>query len=884
MIPFGVRVAAWLRNLSSRRKVEQDLDDELHSWVDLLAEEKAQTGVTPQEARRAALIELGGLEQVKEEVRSIRVGFALERWCKDVQHALRSLRKAPGSSISAVLALALGIGGSTAVFSVVDAVLLRPLPLADADRLVCVWEENREAGWPQQTPAPANYVDWRTRNVVFTDIGALKGLIFAITGDGSPEQVEGNAITANLFPLLGASPVLGRNIAPEEDQPDAAKVALISHGLWQRRFSGDRSVLGRDLLLDRVPYRVIGVMPPGFAFPDRTDVWVPIAFTARQLAVRDSHYLRVFARLREGVSLADAQRDMARVAAQLAIDYPATNSGLASVTSLKDQMVGNTRLGLWVLLGGVACLLLLTCINVSGLLLARGMSRSREYAVRLSLGASGRQVALHAALEASVLSLAGCAAGWLVAVASLGLLLRLVPPELGGWASPALDVRVAAFSALAGIIATLVAALLPSLAATRVDPAGMLQQGGRADIAGRSKGRVALVVGQLALSLILCVGAGLMIQTFRGLSSIDLGFVPDGVLTARTSLPLSAESPYQEFGRREAFYRQVLAGVRAIPGVVTAGYTTFLPLTNGGGTSYFLIEGQAPPARADENDANIRLITADYLQTIGIRLRAGRYFDNSDGSASMPVAIINYAMAHRYWRGRNPVGTRFRENERGSPWVTIVGLVETVRQNGIEAAGRPEMYFPATQPFAGGPWASPRDLAVRVQGEPLRYAAAVREAVWAVDRHQPVAAVMSLRQLVADELTFRDTLMRLLAAFAAMALLIAAFGLYGLMAYNVSQRTREIGVRVALGALPRQVLMMTLRDGLGMVGLAIVIGLSGAWLLSKLAQGLLYGVQAHDPATYFVAVVVLVGCGLLASLGPSLRAASLDPMTALRLE
>jgi predicted permease len=885
VIPTAARLTAWLRNVFSRGAVEQQLDDELRAYAELLSDEKARSGLNPGEAWRAALIELGGIEQVKEEVRGVRVGSALEHWWKDLQYAFRSLRRTPGFSTFAVVALSLGIGASTAVFSVVDAVLLRPLPLADPDRLVCVWEENRQGGWPQQTPAPANFMDWRARNRVFTDMGALQGVILAITGEGPPEQVEGNPVTANLFSLLGVSPVIGRHISPDEDRPGAPKVALISYGLWQRRFGGDSAVLGGDLHLDRVPHRIIGVMPPGFAFPDRSDVWVPIAFTSRHLMMRDNHYLRVFARLKHGVSVADAQRDMARIAAELSIDYPATNSGLgASVTNLKDQMVGDTRLGLWVLLGGVACLLLLTCINVSGLLLARGIARSREFAVRVSLGASRSHLARHAILEAAILSLAAFPAGWLVALGVLEFLLRLVPPELIGWAQPTLDVRLAIFSATTAIVATLIAALLPALAASRVDPAGRLQRGGHAEMTGRSAGRRALVVGQIALSVILCVGAGLMIQTFRSLSNVDLGFVPDGVLTARTSLPLSAMSPYLDFARREAFYRQVLEGVRAIPGVISAGYTTFLPLTNGGGSSYFTIAGEAPPAREDENDANNRVITADYLQTIGVRLRAGRYFDESDGPSSMPAAIVNEAMAQRYWRGRNPVGTRIRLGDPEAPWITIVGLVETVRQNGIALAGRPEIYFPATQPHASYGWTAPRDLAVRVQGPPLRYATALRQAVWAVDRNQPVTAVMPLRQLVDDKLAFRNTLMRLLAAFAALALLMAALGLYGVLAYDFRQRTREIGVRVALGAPRGQILLMALADGLKMVGLGLAIGISAAWFLSGLAQGFLYGVSQHDAATYLWTAVVLAGCGLLASLGPAMRAASIDPMTALRLE
>lgn len=574
---------------------------------------------------------------------------------------------------------------------------------------------------------------------------------------------------------------------------------------------------------------------------------------------------------------------MNRVALQLAAEYPATNTKHAEVTSLKDQIVGTSRAGLLVLLGGSACLLLLTSINVAGLLLARGIVRSRELALRVAIGAHWQDLARNSVLEVAILSIAGSAFGWILARTSLASLSRLVPLELSGWVQPGLDLHVATFSALAGIVVTLVAAILPVVAMSRIDPADLLQQGGRSNIGGRSGARRLLVIGQLAISVVLLIGTGLLLQTLRNLSRVELGFNPDHVLTARTSLPRSSESPYRDFARREAFYRQVLERVSAIPGVTAAGYTTFLPLTNGGGTSYFLIEAEAPPARVYQNDANIRVITSNYLQTMGIRLLAGRHFDATDGPTSMPVALINDTMAQRFWRGRSPVGSRFKENEPGAPWITVVGVVADVHQNGIEQPGRPEMYFPATQNYAGGGWAAPRDLAIRVTGDPIQYAAAVRRAVWDVDPNQPVSAVMPLSELVASELTFRDTMMRLLGAFAALALLMAALGLYGSIAYAVGQRTREIGVRLALGALPKEVFWLTMQDGLRLTAVGVTIGLCLAWPLTGLAQSILYGVSPFDPAAYVGAVAVLLVCGLLASAGPAFRAAVIDPMSALRL-
>jgi len=874
-----------LRVLFRRQRFDRDLEEEMQAHLETQAEENEANGMPAEEARYAARRQFGNATHLKEVSKDMWGWASLERLAWDVRYALRTLRRAPGFAAVVVTILALGIGANTAVFSVVDAVLLRPLPLAGADRIVCVWEENLRLGWPQLTPAPANFVDWRVRNHVFTDMAALQGMIYAITGDGTPEEVEGNPVTANLFPLLGVSPILGRHFAPEEDRPGARKVALISYGLWQRRFGGAASALGRDVRLDGVPHRIVGVMPRGFAFPERSDVWVPIGFTSRQLAMRDNHYLRVFARLKPGVTLVRARRDMARVAADLAREYPATNTDLGAVViGLQEQMVGDTRLGLWALFGGVGCLLLLACANVSGLLLVRNISRSREMAVRVALGAGKWQLTRQAIAESLVLAIPGAAAGCLLALWSIRFLARLIPPELTGWSQPDLDVRLAAFTGTAALVSALMAGVIPALATSRVDPARPLQQGGRAAIGGQTLARRALVVGQLALTAVLSVGAGLLVQTLWKLAHVELGFRPEGVLTARTSLPASSVSPYREFAQRGQFYQQVLERVRTMPGVVSAGYTTFLPLTNGGGTSFFSIEGAPPPPPGHNNDANHRVVTQDYLQTMGFRLRVGRFFEASDGPTSMPVAIINEAMVRRYWPGQDPLGGRIRLGGSDAPWITIVGVVDSVRQDRLELEGRPEMYFPSTQPFASYGWTAPRDLAVRVQGDPLRYAAAVRQAVWAVDPHQPISDIRPMQQLVNNELAFRDTQVRLLGAFAALALLLASVGLYGLLACDVAQRRRDIGVRLAVGATPGEALALVLRQGLMLALAGIGIGVALAFGAARLLSSLLYGVSSTDPAAFLVAAALLFVSALAASLIPARRAARIDPMEALRCE
>jgi predicted permease len=803
----------------------------------------------------------------------------------DFKYSIRMLQRSPGFAVFAILALALGIGANVAVFSAVDAMLLRPMQFRDAGRLVEVFEEASKFGFPHNTPAPANFVDWKVRNHVFEDMAALQGQIYAITGDGAPEQVEGNPVTANLFPLLGVAPVLGRNFLPEEDRPGGQKVTILSFRLWQQRYGADRSAIGRGIRLDGETYQIVGIMPRGFIFPDRSDVWVPIAFRPDQLAQRSNHYLKVYARLKPGVTVESAQREMAGIAAQLAHEYPATNTLFgAGAAGLREEMLGDIRLGLWVLACGVGCVLLIACANVAGLLLARAAGREREMAVRAALGAGRLRLIRQSITEALALSLAGGAVGFLLALWTISFLQGLVPKVLAGWSQPQLDWRLLAFAFLVSTVSALVFGATPAVSISEVDLSNALQRGGRGGIGGTTGLRRWLVISEVAIAVVLSVGAGLLVQTLWTLAHVDLGFRPEGVLTMRTNLPRSADSAYRNFPARADFYQRVLEKVRSIPGVTSAGYTTYLPLTNGGGTSGLRVEGAPEPAPDQVSDSNHRVISAEYLQTMGVRLRAGRYFTQFDGPEQPPVAIINEAMARQFWPGQDPLGHRFQLSRADAPWVTVVGIVDNVRQMGLDVAGRQEMYFPCTQPAASFGYYAPRDLAVRVQGDPLRYSAAVREAIWAVDRNQPVSSVMPMTQLVSEELSAREVEVELLGVFAVLALLLAAIGLYGLLAYTVVQRMREIGVRIALGAQPRQVLRATMGEGLRLVLAGLTIGSAGAWALTGAMQKLLYGVKAGDPATFAIAAALLVVVGLLACYLPARRGGSIDPMVALRYE
>jgi putative ABC transport system permease protein len=800
----------------------------------------------------------------------------------DLRFAFRTLRKTPGFTLTVILALALGVGANAAIFSLVDALLLRPLQMKDSARVVEVWEDASWQGFPQNTPAPANMLDWKQRNHVFTDMAASRGDLRAITGDGQPQQVEVTLTTANLLPLLGLEPILGRGFSPQEDQAGGPKVVLLSHRLWMDRYGGERSAVGRDVLLDGVKFRVIGVMPRAFVFPGRSDVWLPMAFSSAEWARRQTHLLHVFARLRPGVAIGDAQREMSAIAAQLRIEHPDSNDRVgATVFGIREQFLGKLDLATRVLAGGVVIVLLICCANIAGLLLARAAGRRREIAVRAALGAGHWALIRQSLAESLIIAAAGAALGVLLAAYGIHPLSTLVPEGLAGWAQPEIDARLLLFASAAAIISALVFGALPAAGMARADLALVLNEGGRAAIGGNNRLRGWLVTGEVALAVVLCTAAGLMVKTVWALVHSDLGFEPSHVMTLRTSLPGSAASRYRAYEARSAFYRDVLRRVEATPGVTAAGYTTFLPLTNHGGTSGFFVEDAPPPAPGHNPDANHRVVSAGYFRAVGMRLIGGRYFDERDATDSQPVAIVNEASAREFWPGRNPLGHRFRLDDDNQPWLTVVGIVADVKQVGIDVAGRAENYYPVTQPFATVGYFNPRDLAVRVKGDPLDYATAMRQAVWSVDANQPIAAVQPLSDLVAKELSVQRAQLWLLGAFAGLALLLAAVGLYGLLAHLVAQRTRDIGVRMALGASRAQVLRWILGQGFQPVAAGLVLGTVGALVLTQWMRKLLYDVSPADPATLVLVAFTLTVVATVACYAPAKRAASVDPMQAL---
>lgn len=804
---------------------------------------------------------------------------------RDVRFSLRTMAKKPSFTAVAIIIMALGIGANTAIFSLVRAVLLRPLPFANPERLVIVWEDASFVGFPKNTPAPANYMDWKARNEVFEDMAAVTDRDFNLTGDGEPEKVYAFAVHGNFFPLLGVEPAAGRALTVEDDQPQGGKVAVISYALWQSRYGGQPSVVGRDILLSDEKYTVVGVMPKGFQFLDPDiRLWVPSGFTSRTLSNRGGHFLSVVARMKPGVTLDQANADIKGITAQIASDYPDHASRLgANVFSLADELIGETRRPLIVLLVAVAFVLIIASANLANLLLSRALGRSKEVAVRTALGATRGRLVRQLLTESVVLSFAGGVAGVVVAVWSFEFLRHLIPPGLSLFVDLRIDTTVLVFTLALSAITGIVFGLAPALQSSTVDLNEALKQGGgRTSLsAGHRRLQNSMIVGEVALAMVLLIGAGLLIKTFSRLRDQYSNLRAESVLAMRTQLP---ESRYKDPQRRFAFYDQVLERVSSLPGVAAAAYTTSVPLDWKGGTNGISIEGRATEVGV-LYDANHRQISADYFKVMGIALREGRSFNESDNQQSQPVAIVNEMMAREFWPGEIALGKRFKSSSPDSkdPWITIVGVVANIKQMGAEVAVKPEMYMPYQQ-VADQPWYAPRDLVIRASVEPMSLVAGITSRVHEVDANQPVSDIRTMKDVLGKEFGQRETGTTLLGVFAVLAMLLAAIGLYGVLSYFVSQRIPEFGVRMALGAKSSDILWLVLKRGMGLVMLGLVIGTAASFALTRLMQSLLFEVSASDPMVFAVIAAVLAAVAFVACLIPARRAMRVDPMVALRYE
>ena len=803
---------------------------------------------------------------------------------QDVRYGLRMLFKNPTFTIFAVLMLALGIGANTTLFSVVNGVLLRPLPFANSHRLMAVWEFVPEKGWYHEPFSYPDFADWREQNRTFEKLAAYV-YSGATLGEGaSAEFIGGASVSADLFGLLGARAEIGRVFAPEDDQPQAAPVVLLGHGLWERRFHASRDIVGQTVLLDGESRTVVGVMPERFNFPlggSPKSYWVPLATDPEmraRLELRGNHGMMAVGLLKEGIGPLQATADLDAIARRLEVAYPGSNQGMrARVLPMQEDLVGDVRHSLLVLLGAVGFVLLIACANIANLLLARASSRQREIAIRSALGAGWWRIARQLLVESLLLALAGGALGLLAAVWGVDLLLRLASGQIPLRSEIGLDWRVALFTLGVSLLTGVVAGMAPALRAARasLDPSLREGRGGEAEGWRRNRVRATLVVVEVALSLVLLAGAGLMLRSLERLAAVNPGFNPDGVLAVNVSLP---ESRFPGGEQRSFFFDRLLEQVDALPGVRSAAVVFTLPLGGSNRSISFRIPGTEPTGER-EADANFRAVTPGYFKTMEIPLRRGRVFTAHDGAGASPVILINEAFARRFFPNEDPIGRILETDEGPSRRREIVGVVGDVRFDTLAANLEPEFYVPYPQAPE-----SQVTLVVKAAGDPSRLAAPLRQAVRALDPSLPVYAVRTMDEYLAVSVSDRRTPALLLGGFAAVALLLAAMGLYGVLAYSVTRRTREIGIRVALGARPRDVLKLVVAQGMLLTVAGLFVGLAGALALTRFLSGLLYGVGAADPLTFSGVSALLLGVTLLASYLPARRAAKVDPMVALHYE
>ena len=801
----------------------------------------------------------------------------MENLVKDVRYGARMLVKNPGFSIVAIIALALGIGANAAIFSVVNTVMLRSIPYPEPDRLM-VLRENKLPEFPEFSVSPGNFLDWQKQSTVFERLAAFNGASYNLVSDTEPERLRGARVSAGLFEMLGAAPAYGRNFLDEEDKEGHGNVVILSNALWKRRFASDPNIVGQQITLSASSYTVAGVMPAGFSFPDsETELWAPMAFTAQQAQQHGAHYISVIGRLKPGTSVEQARTEMTTIAGRLGEQYPDSDSGWGvNVFRMQEYDVRDIKPALLVLLGAVALVLLIACANVANLLLARAAARQKEVAIRSALGASRWRVVRQLLTESILLALVGGAVGLLLAVWGMDLLLALAPDDLPRVKEVALDGRVVAFTFSIATLTGVIFGIVPALQASNPNLNETLKEGGRGTTGVHHRVRGSLVVTEVALALMLLIGAGLLIRSFYRLQQVNPGFIANNALAVTVSLP---GKKYSKDEQQSAFFTQLLERVSPLPGVASVGATQSLPI-QGDYILGFNIQGRPPDGPGEEPNTNYYAVTPDYFKAMGIPLLRGRLFTEQDRKGSPRVAIINEEMARKFFKDEDPLGKRINVTNGPQTFREIVGIVGDVKQYGPAQPTTMQTYEPFLQnPFSG------MTLVVRTEGNPTALASAIRSQVLSVDKDQPVARMRPLEQVLSESVAKQRFLMVLLTSFAAVALVLAAVGLYGVMSYAVTQRTHEIGIRMALGAQTGDVMKLVIGQGMVLALVGVGIGMVGAFILTRLLMAsFLFSVGASDPVTFAIISVLLAAVALGASFVPARRAMKVDPMVALRYE
>jgi len=804
----------------------------------------------------------------------------METLIQDLRYAIRMLLKKPSFTAIVVLALAIGIGANTAIFSVVNAILLRPLPYKHFERITMIWMDNPKLGVAEDWHSYPNYIDYKDQNQVFEDMAAFNDRSFNLTGTGDPARVVGVWTTASLFSVLGVEPMLGRAFTEEEEEPGKDLVVILSNGLWQRRFGGDPGIVGQPINMNGVNRTVLGVMPASFAFPEKkTELWIPLALTPERKQARTLISYKAVGRLKPGVTLEQASADLGPIAKRIDDEYFQSGYGI-NLVKLHSQETGKVRPALLILLGAVAFVLLIACANVANLLLARAAMREKEVAIRLALGAGRLRIVRQLLTESALLAVAGGGVGLLLAVWGLDALVALSPADIPRLDQTGIDGRVLAFTLAVSLLTGLVFGLAPALQASKPDLNDSLKESGRGSTSGKSAMRIRslLVVSEIALSLVLLVGAGLLIRSFMRLQQFDLGFNADNLLTMRVQLP---GSKYREGKQVASFYQQLLERLGTVPGVHSVGAISDIFLTDTPNSTGFTIEGRPVAVGAEAIEVPLDSVSPGYFKVMGIPLLRGREFDDRDVDGAPPVAIINETFLRRFFPGEDPIGKRYVYGgpDPQNPWITIVGVVGDMRRTGFDRPVRPETFLPEAQATANA-----LTIVARTANDPASFATALRNEVWAIDKDQSVYDIKTMHETLSEMRSQRRFNMLLFGIFAAVALTLAAVGIYGVISYSVTQRTHEIGIRIALGAEKSDVLGLIVGQAMTLAGIGITIGIAGSLIFTRLMAGLLYGVSATDPATFGVIAVLLAGVALVACYIPARRAARVDPMVALRYE